>query len=124
MQEGMLGFPRLKRYLLIEDQDIQPFKWLQSLDDQYVAFPVVDPQTLFQEYAGQLAPDDSHALGIENQKDVVTLAVVVIAEDPGQATINLKAPLFINHKNMAGKQVVLTETSYSTHQPLVETTHI
>ena len=58
-------------------------------------------------------------LEIELEEDVVKLVVAVIPEDPLQTTVNLKAPIIINHQRMAGKQVVLTDSDYHTHQPLV-----
>jgi flagellar assembly factor FliW len=119
IQEGMLGFPHLKHYLLVEDPEIHPFKWLQSIDDLYVAFPVVDPHLLYKTYSCSFVQEELNMLGIENSEHVVTLAVAVISEDPSKSTLNLKAPLLINHKNMFGKQVVLTDSSYDAWQPIL-----
>jgi flagellar assembly factor FliW len=122
LPEGMLGFPKQKKYILVEEPEIQPFKWLQSLEDQYVAFPVVDPHLLFKGYLCALTLDDLRALEIEGEKDVFTLAVAVIAENPNDSSINLRAPLLINHHKMVGKQVILMDSSYSAMQPLMELT--
>lgn len=122
LPEGMLGFPKQKKYILVEEPEIQPFKWLQSLEDQYIAFPVVDPHLLFKGYLCALTLDDLRALEIEGEKDVFTLAVAVIAENPNDSSINLRAPLLINHHKMVGKQVILMDSSYSAMQPLMELT--
>jgi flagellar assembly factor FliW len=122
LPEGMLGFPKQKKYILVDEPEIQPFKWLQSLEDQYVAFPVVDPHLLFKGYTCALTLEDLRALEIEAEKDIFTLAVAVIAENPADSSINLRAPLLINHQRMVGKQVILTDASYSTMQPLTEFT--
>jgi flagellar assembly factor FliW len=119
IQEGMLGFPHLKKYLLVEDPEIHPFKWLQSIEDLYVAFPVVDPRLLFNRYSCSLVPGELNTLGIEDSAHVVTLAVAVISEDPLKSTLNLKAPLLINHNTMFGKQVVLTDSPYDPWQPIL-----
>jgi flagellar assembly factor FliW len=119
IQEGMLGFPHLKQYILVEDPEIHPFKWLQSIDDLYVAFPVVDPHLLEASYAGSLSLDELKAIGMDNIENLVTMAVAVIADDPAQSTINLKAPLLINHQSMIGKQVVLADSTYNPWQPLL-----
>ena len=42
---GLLGFPRLNRYILIDYKDT-PLKWLQSVEDPDVAFIVTDPKTI------------------------------------------------------------------------------
>ena len=119
IREGMLGFAQFKRYILIENEEIQPFKWLQSVDDPYVSFPVIDPHLALHDYTFVIASEDLHGLQIEDQADVVALVVAVIPEEPLQTTVNFKAPLLINHKSMIGKQVVLTHSDYHSQQPLV-----
>ena len=39
---GLLGFPHVKRYALL-DYEETPVKWLQAIDDPHVAFIVMDP---------------------------------------------------------------------------------
>ncbi len=119
IQEGMLGFAKLKDYVLIESPDTDPFKILQSLEDPYVAFPMVDPHLLDSSYQCEITPEDMESLGLEELSDVLPLAVTVIPEDPTQSTVNLKAPLLINQHKMIGKQIVLTESCYGTMQPLM-----
>lgn len=119
IQEGMLGFSQHKRYLLIENEDIQPFKWLQSIDDRYVAFPVIDPRIVMSDYPLEISQEDIRNLGIELDCDLVTLVVAIIPEDPVRTTVNFKAPLLINHRRMIGKQIILTDSDYHTMQPLV-----
>jgi flagellar assembly factor FliW len=119
LREGMLGFAQHKRYILIENEEILPFKWLQSLDDPHVSFPVIDPHLVLGSYLCSLAPEDLRSLEIAHDEDIVKLVVAVIPEDPLQTTVNLKAPIIINHKRMAGKQIVLSNSDYHTHQPLI-----
>jgi flagellar assembly factor FliW len=119
LREGMLGFAQHKRYLLVENDEIEPFKMLQSLDDQQVSFPVIDPRLVLGSYICAFTLEDLHSLEIEREEDVVKLVVAVIPEDPLQTTVNLKAPIIINHKRMTGKQIVLSNSDYHTHQPLV-----
>ena len=48
LQEGVLGFAKLKDYVLIEIPDTDPLKILQSPDDPYVAFSAAEgPQAQF-----------------------------------------------------------------------------
>ena len=118
LSEGMLGFARYKKYLLLEHEETQPLKWLQSLDSPEIAFPVVDAQLLVPGYSDSISQEVLETLQIEQPADAVTLAVVVIPEDPSQATVNLKAPVLINHRRMTGIQIVLQETAYETQTPL------
>ena len=115
----MLGFARLKDYVLIENPDTEPFKILQSLDDPYVAFPMVDPHVVEPEYRCEIDSEDAESLGFRDPIDIITLVVTVIPEDPTKSTVNLKAPLLINQRKMIAKQVVLTDSSYGTMQPLM-----
>lgn len=117
--EGMLGFAKFKRYILVENEDIQPFKWLQSLDLPQVAFPVVDPRLLIHDYVCTVTPEDLRSLEIEMESDLVTFAVSIIPEDPARTTINLKAPVLVNHRKMIGKQVILSESDYDTMMPIL-----
>jgi flagellar assembly factor FliW len=50
LREGMLGFSKFKRYILVENGEIQPFKWLQSLDQPNVVSPLLDPHLVAQDY--------------------------------------------------------------------------
>jgi len=119
IREGMLGFAQHKQYILIENEEIHPFKWLQSLDDQYVSFPVIDAHVVLRDYSCAISLEDLRSLQIDQPEDVVTFAVAIIPDDPLLTTVNLKAPLLVNHKRMIGKQIVLTNSDYHTHQPLV-----
>ncbi|MEW5978199.1 MAG: flagellar assembly protein FliW [Acidobacteriota bacterium] len=119
LMEGMLGFAQLKRYLLIENDELDPFKWLQSVEDPTVAFPVVSPHRVLPDYRCPLSNEDLSALQIERTADMVVLAVVVIPDDVSQSTVNLKAPVVINHRQMVGKQIILVDSDYDVRQPLI-----
>lgn len=91
IREGMLGFAQFKRYILVENEEILPFKWLQSVEDQYVSFPVIDPHVVVRDYQFAITLEDLRNLEIEEPAEVVTLVVAVIPPDPIRATVNLKA---------------------------------
>ena len=38
LPSGLIGFPELKSYVLLDHDKDSPFKWLQSLDDGAIAF--------------------------------------------------------------------------------------
>jgi flagellar assembly factor FliW len=122
IQEGMLGFSKLRDYVLIENPDTEPFKILQSINDPYVAFPMIDPRLLASDYHCSVAPEDIQVLGIADPSEVILLAVTVIPDNLSESTVNLKAPLLINQRNLKGKQIVLQESEYDTMHPLVPMT--
>ena len=40
--EGLFGFESYKKYAIFES-DFQPFMWMQSIDEEALAFLIVDP---------------------------------------------------------------------------------
>ena len=107
--EGMLGFSRLTRYSLVEEYDIHPFLWLQCLDDPDLAFPVVDPHLIYKDYFHLIPTKELSSLRIKNRSELLVLVVAILRPKPAEPSVNLKAPLLINHARMTGRQIILTE---------------
>jgi GTP-binding protein EngB required for normal cell division len=40
---GLIGFPELKKYVLLDHDKESPFKWFQALEDGAIAFVLIDP---------------------------------------------------------------------------------
>ena len=108
--EGMLGFSRLTRYVLIEEEGLHPFLRLQSLDDPDLAFPVVDAHLVDPDYFRLLPQKELAGLKIRNRSELLVLVVTIIRQAPEESSVNLKAPLLINHTRMIGRQIILTES--------------
>jgi len=118
--DGMLGFHHLKRFLLIESQDFEPFRFLQSIDEPLICFPLIDPLLVDGEYRLELKADAQVKLGLEDPEEGLVYSVVTLTENPEKATVNLYAPLVINTSNMRGSQIVLFDSEYSVSQPLMK----
>ena len=41
-QEGLLGFENLKKFFVVDPGDSTLILWLQSIDDEKVAFPIIE----------------------------------------------------------------------------------
>ncbi|MBI3803036.1 MAG: flagellar assembly protein FliW [Nitrospirae bacterium] len=118
--EGIPGFPMAKQYALIENDQGHPFFWLQAVEDLELAFVVVDPLIFLPEYRPLFSPEEMKALEIEKLDTAAVLAILTIPQDdPLKLTANLRAPLVINHKTRRGKQVVLSDSTYSYREPLL-----
>ncbi|HSR50127.1 MAG TPA: flagellar assembly protein FliW [Acidobacteriota bacterium] len=120
--EGMPGFAQLKRFLLIEGPDYQPFKFLQSVQEPSISFPLLTPQTVDSDYHFELPKKERRALELERPEDAVVLCIVTIDEDPSKATINLFAPVVINLQTRRASQVILFNSSHPVAAPLVRET--
>lgn len=116
---GMLGFEELTRFVLVGDERTYPCLCLQSLDDPWVGFTVVDPFLLFSDYSFTLSEADRMALKLEDGEPFDTLVVVVVPEDPMEMTANLLAPVIINRRAGLGRQVILQGHSYSVRHPVI-----
>jgi flagellar assembly factor FliW len=118
--EGMLGFTHLNRFLLIESEDFEPFRFLQSIDEPVICFPLIDPLLVDAEYRLELKSEVQQELGLKSPEEGLIYSVVTLAEEPQGATANLYAPLVINTSNMRGSQVILFDSEYSVNQPLMK----
>lgn len=117
--DGMPGFARLKRFLLIESPDLKPFSFLQSVEEPSISFPLLPPQSVDSEYHFELPKKDRESLDLERPEEAAVFCIVTIDEDPSQATINLFAPVVLNLPNRKAAQVILFNSSYSTATPLL-----
>ena len=118
---GLLGFENIKRYVLLKNEEEDPFMWLQMIDDPSLAFLVVPPYPVFSEYNPIFDPEDFALLGIEREEQVMMLTIVTV-DGSGNATVNLKGPLVINRETQLGAQLVLKNASeYGVQEPLATT---
>jgi flagellar assembly factor FliW len=116
---GLLGFERMKDYLLIANPAEEPFGWLQVKGDTSLAFVVLNPFLIAPDYSPDIPQADVDFLGIDEPGDAMLLNIVTVHKE-GQATMNLKGPIVINRNTGVGKQVVIANaTEYSVNHPLV-----
>ena len=118
--EGMLGFNHLHRFLLIEGEELEPFKFLQSIEEPLICFPIIEPRLVNSDFRFELNSEDRNRLGLEKPEQGLVYSVVTFSDKPEASTANLLAPLVINTSNMRGSQIVLLESSYSVKEPLVK----
>lgn len=115
---GLLGFEKIKRYVLLENPHEAPFRWLQVLDDASLAFLVLPPTEIFPDYAPDVAAEDVEFLDLSSPEDVLLFNIVTL-RGKNRATVNLKGPIVVNHCSLVGKQVVpVNAARYSLQQPL------
>lgn len=119
--EGVPGFESMKRFALLDRQDDDiPFQWLQSLDDAELAFVVMDPFFLKEDYEVNVDDKEIEILNVKDIKSVMVLSIVVIPENIKEMTANLRAPILINLETRKGKQVVLDKIDYDVRYGILE----
>jgi len=109
---GILGFPNLKKYAIIDVDENSPLKWLQSTEEPSISFVVTDPNLFYPGYQIDVKKNDLADIEIEDAKDVIVLIIVTVPADPSQMTGNLKGPILINTKTRLAKQLIIDNQDY------------
>ncbi|MCB0995400.1 MAG: flagellar assembly protein FliW [Acidimicrobiales bacterium] len=107
--DGFLGFPELRRLVLIPVDDDATFCWMQSVDDPATAFLAVAPWSFFPDYEVTLRDDDADALALRRAEDAVTWCLITVHREPDRFTANLLGPVLVNNALRRGRQVILRE---------------
>lgn len=115
-RDGLLGFPQLRRYALIQTSIDPVFFLLQSVDDPAIAFVVCDPLAFVPDYQVPIRRDDLELLELRDLEDCQVLIIVNKVGD--RLTGNLLGPLVIGAHSLLGKQFVLSEKQYGTRHVL------
>ncbi len=115
----IIGFENNKQYILIEHNEKSPFKWLQSIENGDLAFPISYTSYFNIEYVFEINDEDENLLELENIDDLLVLNIVNIPLNrPQDATINLLSPVLFNFKNKKALQTILTNTDFPTRYAL------
>ncbi len=120
LPSGLVGFPELKKYVLLDHDKESPFKWLQSLDDGAIAFVLINPLLFKPDYTVEVTEAEVSDLKLEDEDDAVISVIITIPSNPQNMTANLKAPLVFNLKNRSGKQLILSNVEYTTRHNIME----
>lgn len=117
-RDGVLGFPKHKRFALVQTSTDPVFFWLQSVDDPQLAFVVCDPLAFVSDYHCPIKDDDRAALNMRDERDCQML--IIVNKVDGQLTGNLLGPLVIGASSLIGRQMVLSDKRYTTRHRLME----
>lgn len=121
--KGLPGFERYTDYELFTIEE-GPFGYLQCVEDQDLVFHIVDPFAFYPEYTFQLPDHAINELQILSESDVAVRCIITIKDSLASSTVNLIAPLVFHTDKHIGKQVILTDTVYSTKHPLLQPSHL
>ncbi len=110
---GIPGFDDLTKFAIFESGDVEPFKWLISVDKPDIGFVIIQPHSLFTDYNPKLFEDDLRELKVAKSDELVFFTIITLAPDPLQSTANLQGPLLVNLTKRTGKQIVVVEEKYT-----------
>ena len=118
----IIGFNKLKKYTIVDYKPDSPFKWLQSMEDMELAFPVTLCSFFGIDYKFDIPDEEADKLEIENADDVFVCNIANIpSENPQGATINMLAPVVINLQNKKAMQIILKNTDFQVRYKLFDT---
>jgi len=105
--KGIPGLRDIKRYAIVESEDMAPFRWLLACDAPYLSLMLIDPKLLDPAYEVQVTREHLQLIGEGSVDELFLMSLVVTPKDPRQMTANLLAPLLFNAKTRQAMQVVL-----------------
>ena len=115
----IIGFNELNRFVLLDLNKDNFFKWLQAVDDPALAFPVVSIFGLNLDYSIDLPDNVVEILKIQKVESLLVMNIASIPQhNPQGTTINLLAPLIFNLDEQLAGQVVLSGSGYDISFPL------
>lgn len=112
---GLFGFEDYTRFALLynsEAEERPSISWLQSIDEQSLALPVMIPTIVMPDYNPIVEDGVLESLGEWNEDNISVLVTVTVPKDIALMTTNMKAPIIINTENMKGCQVVVENPDY------------
>jgi len=117
----IIGFNDLKEFAIIDYKPDSPFKWLQSLEDMSLAFPVTLCSFFGIDYQFNIPDEEAQMLEIESADDVFVFNIVTIPQsNPQGATVNMLAPIVANLANKKAMQLVLKDTKFEVRYKLFD----
>ena len=124
METGMIGFPDLKHFALIRDEEKKKDRklnimWFQSMDDGDIAFPVLDPLTVMEEYKPLVNDELISKIGAIEDESTLILVTVTVPKQVEDFSVNLKAPIIINADTNKGAQIIV-ENDYPVKYKIYE----
>lgn len=109
-ENGIIGFPELKTFTLIYDEEKKgktSISWLQSMEEPELALPVMNPLDVEADYNPTVEDEFIKPLGEFTQDDLFVLVTVTVPKDIKKIAVNLKAPIIINTKTRNAGQLIV-----------------
>lgn len=113
LPEGLLGFENLKKFFVVDPGDSTLILWLQSIEDDKIAFPIIEPKIFKPDYVAKLLPADMNSVELDSLTQAKIYSILTIPADITEMSANLKAPVVINNEKKIAKQIVLQDSKLS-----------
>lgn len=122
-QDGIIGFPELKRFALLHDEERGTeagIRFLQSLDEPGFAMPVMNPLVVKPDYDPEVDDELLASAGKITPDNLLVLVTVSIPGDLTQMSVNLQGPFVINIEEHKACQIIVENGSYPVKFPIYD----
>ncbi len=112
---GIIGIEDKHKFAIVYDVERgsdTAIRWLQSMEDPYLALPVIEPLAIVDKYNPII--EDALLEPIDNpqDEDIVVLLTMIVSSDVTKVTANMKAPIVINSATRKGEQIIVENADY------------
>lgn len=121
--KGLIGLEEYKKYTIVyntDESDSASIMWLQSLEDENLALPVMYPEVFMPNYDPIVEDELISPLGEFKIADLIVLVTLTVPSDITKMTSNLKAPIIINSDNMKACQLIADNENYKVKYPIYD----
>jgi len=122
-QKGLIGLDEFKKYTIVyntEKSESASIMWLQSLEDESISIPVINPETFFPGYDPIVEDELLDSVGNVKNAELLVLVTLTVHSDITKMTSNLKAPIIINTDNMKACQLIADNQDYIVKYPIYD----
>lgn len=122
-ENGIIGFPDLKNFTLIYDEEKGSkveLRFLQSLDEPGFAMPVMSPFVVKEDYELEIKDEVLAHLGNLNEENTLVLVTVTVPSDLTKMSVNLQGPFVINSEERKAYQTILEGDKYPVKYPIYD----
>lgn len=121
--KGLIGLDEYKKFTIVyndEKSDSKSIMWLQSLDNQELALPIMDPTLIVETYDPVVEDELLSSIGDVSTAEPLILVTLTVPADITKMTSNFKAPIIINVDTLKACQVIVENEEYKVKFPIYE----
>lgn len=119
-EHGLPGFLDAHKFIMLPYEKDSPFLYLQSVEEEYLAFLMTSPFLFFDDYEFIMDEVNMNELGVKSEEDIAVYTMITVSNnETDKITANLVAPIVVNIHKRQAKQIVLERSQYQTKHRIV-----
>lgn len=122
-ENGIIGFPDMKHFVLIHDEEKGTnagIRFLQSVEEPGFAMPVMDPLVVKPDYDPEVDDELLKSAGNVTPDNILVLVTVSVPRDLTKMSVNLQGPIVINVEEHKACQIIVESGNYPVKFPIYD----